>query len=231
MQEGQSTFKKSIGLLTLIVAAFSMVIISSCNDKSSNDPVCVKFTKAQIQKWIDKGYINRLDLNPMVSVRFTTAYAGPGTVFRVYITGVRKDGSIIKESLTELTPVDSCTKDHIKLSEFIFIGTNPADLSQLGILDKDGKIVDGLEYLQMTPFDYTDPKTKYDFLAYENSIKKGDGTTMMRPLIHSDQILPCPPCPNCPPSSCPKPPTCENCGASLDTAKAIHVIDTARVNQ
>lgn len=214
MQKIKSSSKKSNWLLLpLAIAAFSLLMITSCCRKKSTFPTCVKLTKAQIQKWVKEGYTDPANKNYMLSVRFKTAYASPGGVFRVFVTGLRKDGSLINESLTELTPVDTCNKEHIKLSDFIFTGTNPANLSDLGIVQSNGKIIDSLQFLQLAPFNYTDPVTKYDFLAYDIfTVKKGGViSNSLVPRVG----LPCPPCPNCNASSCPPP--CTSCGSIADS--------------
>ena len=217
MQKNSFAFKKIIWLLSLIIAVISLLSFSSCNGKKAKDAACVKLTKAQIQKWINKGYTDTTKPNYIASLRFQTAYAGPGTVFRVFVIGQRKDGSLVNESLTELAPVDTCNKSHINLPAFIFVGTVPADWSDLGVLKNDGKVIDSLEYLQMTPYAYLDPGSKFKLLAYTPYIIKKGGVKSA-PELKAYDLLPCPPCPNCkepcpPPEGCIAPCT----QASIDT--------------
>ncbi len=207
MQTSHLSFKKSIWLLPLAIAAFSLVIILSWScGKKAKSPTCVKLTKAQIQKWVNKGYTDSTKPNYMASMQFKTAYAFPGSVFRVFVIGARKDGSLINESLTELTPVDTCNKSHIKLSTYIFTGLNPADFYQLKILKSNGKIIDSLKYLQLEPFTFTDPTTHFDILAYNNSVVK-EGGIILKYTAKGDQVLPCPPCAYCK-DPCPPPTGC-----------------------
>jgi hypothetical protein len=223
MQKDQFSFNKSIGLLMILVAAFSMVIISSCKDKISKVPTCVKLTKAQIQKWVDKGYTDTTKPNYMSSLRFKTAYAFPGTPFGVFVIGVRKDGKVIEESLTKLTPVDTCKKDHVELSDYIFTGMIPVDLVDLKILQGDGKkVTDSLENVVLQPYDWSDPNTHFNFLAYHFSIFKKGGV-VIKPEVTTTMALkiglPCPPCPNCP-NPCPPPAGCVSpCTAAVDSVK------------
>jgi len=192
-----------IPLLQLLIA-ISWLALLSCNPgKQSKVPTCVKLTKAQIQKWVTKKYTDPTNPNHMTSVQFTTAYAGPGAIFRVYVMGVRADGTPIPESLTELTPVDqdAC---NIKLPDFLLLGTIPRKLSELNILKSDGGVMDSLEYLKLVPVEYTDPSTKYQFMAYESYHIKTGGITLK---VEGGVLPPCPPCPNCiapcpPPTSC-----------------------------
>lgn len=192
----------------LIIGAFLLTLLSCSSGKHSKIPTCVKLTRSQIEKWVKKGYTDPTNPNYMTSVEFTTADAGPGAVFRVFVIGVRGDGTRIPESLTELTPVDkdACV---IKLSDFLLIGTIPRRLSDLQILKKDGNIIDSLEYLKLVPVDYEDPTTKYQFLAYENyNIMTGGVIRNVLDTVGYKIVLPpCPPCPNCI-APCPPPRSC-----------------------
>lgn len=186
----------------LIIGVFLLTFLSCKPGKQSRNPTCVKLTRAQIQKWVNKKYTDPTNPNHMTSLEFTTAYAGPGAIFSVYVMGVRNDGTRIPESLTELTPVDKdvCT---VKLSDFLLVGTIPRKLSELNILKNDGTIIDSLEYLKLVPVDFKDPTTKLYFLAYDNyNIKKGGVT-----FKYTEVLPPCPPCPNCI-APCPPPRSC-----------------------
>lgn len=206
--------KRNWLLLSITILCFLACITSCKHGKSAKNPTCVKFTKAHIQKWVAKGFTDSTNKDYITAVQFRTAYAFPGSIFQVYVIGQRKDGSFVNESLTELETIDTC-KIAGKLSEFIFLGAIPATLSELGMLNSNGQVNDSLEFLQLSPYDYTDPKTHYDYLAYNiTTIKKGGQTTMQN--IQNAKIgLPCPPCPNCNKSACPPPPTCEVCGPSI----------------
>jgi hypothetical protein len=219
MQKSQFSFKKNFWLLPVIVAAFFIVTDTSCKPvKKSNIPTCVKITKAQLQKWVDKGYTDRGNKDYIKIVRFKTAYAFPGTGFRVFVIGQRRDGSLINESLTELTPVDTCDKVHIKLSDFIFTGTNQSVWSDMKVLKSNGTLIDSLMYLKLTPFDYNDSATKLNFLAYDFYLVKTGGVIIgpsLKTPTTQGSTLPCPPCPNC--KACPPPLECTNCNPTLDT--------------
>lgn len=66
MQTSQFSLKKSSCLLlALAIAAFSLIIISSCNEKNKSEGKstpfkmnCVTLTKAQIKTWADSGWFN-----------------------------------------------------------------------------------------------------------------------------------------------------------------------------
>lgn len=216
MQTKQFALKKGTWqYLPIIIAVLSLVIISSCKGgKKSKNPTCVKLTKEQVQNWVKKGYTDTANIDYMPVLRFTTAYAGPGAEFRVFVIGQRKDYSLITESLTELKPVDTCDKKNIKLTDYIYSGTIPVDLRDLNILNPNGKVKDSLQYVSLFPYDWADPKTKINFLAYDFTVMMNGGV-IIRPLTAEKGVgLPCPPCPNCPVGGCPKPPTCEICGPS-----------------
>jgi hypothetical protein len=178
-------------------------MLPSCkNTNHSQFPTCVKLTKTQIKEWIKKGYTDPINPDFIKSVRFKTAYAFQGSVFRVFVIGLRKDGSIVDESLTELIPIDTCNREHIKLSPFIFTGTNPADLADLEIVKKNGQLIDSLEYLKLEPYNYTDTASRFDLLAYRVSTITERGYEIQN--AKSGKVgLPCPPCPNCNQTSCP----------------------------
>lgn len=221
MQTNHFLFKKSSWLLiVLTITTVLMMAISSCGKggKKSKNPTCVKLTKEQFQKWVKKGYTDPASKDYMTAIRFTTAYAGPGAVYRVYAIGQRKDYTLINESLTELSALDTCNKKHIELSDFIYTGTIPVDLNDLKILKPGGKLNDSLQYISLRPYDWFDTKIKYNFIAYDFSVIM-TGDVIVKPLMAEKGIgLPCPPCPNCPVGGCPKPPTCEICGpSSTDT--------------
>jgi hypothetical protein len=221
MQKSQFSFKKNAWLFLIIAAAFFVVTDSSCKSgKKSKVPTCVKMTKAQLQKWVKNGYTERGNKNYAYLIRLKTTYAFPGTGFSVFVMGQRRDGSLIDESLTELTPVDSCDKVHIKLSDFIFTGTNQSVWSDINVLNSNGTLIDSLEYLKLTPFDYKDSATKLNFMAYDFNVIKTGGVIMVKtatsPTIQSVS-LPCPPCPNC--KACPPPMDCTNCNPTVDTTR------------
>ncbi len=224
MQKSKHASKANIWLLPFAITLIFVSVISSCKSgKKPAYPTCVKLTKAQVQNWVKKGFTDSSSADYMMIVRFKTAYAFPGTGFRVYAIGQRKDGTFIDGSLTELTAVDTCNKKHINLSEYIFTGTNPIRLSDLNIVKKDGKINDSLRFLQMIPYTYTDPITHYSFLAFDINGTGENNTT----IFYLKNPLPCPPCPNCPKYACPPPPTCESCGTDSTESITPFIIDPA----
>lgn len=198
----------------LIIIALFMVTLLSCNGKGAKEPTCVKLTRAQLQKWADKGFIKYGQVN---IIRLKVAYAWPGSAYKVYaVVQTAENGSMINESLIELKPLDSCLKDHkghIKLDDYASSGTIPANLEDWDIWKKDGskKINDSLDYIQLEPYDY--PYRELRLMAlHDYKVKKGGiRTPVLHPMINKvDGLLPCPPCPNCkqpcpPPSSCTAP--------------------------
>ena len=220
MQKSQIPRNSHRALIFAVLGCFLMLAFTSCGSgKESKNPTCVKLTKAQIQKWVKKGYTNPTNPDYMTSLRFTTAYADPGAVFKVFVMGVRTNGDSIPETLTELTPVDT-DNCKIKLSTYIFSGVNPFDFSELHILKEDGTIIDNLEYLKLVPFDYYEPKSEFNFVAYTPYvIKKGGITSQLLDSAGSIiNFLPCPPCLYCKVTSCPT--ICEGrCGPQkIDSA-------------
>jgi|GEM_PF-3414922 len=204
MQSRQFTIKKKIWLLPFAMAVITLMVFSTCKRKKGNsDPTCVKLTKKQIQKWVDKGYTNPKDTNYMASVEFHTAYANPGDVFRVFAIGRNAKGDLMSKTLTELTPVDSCIKSHIHLKKYIFIGAVPATLDELEILDGIN-VKANLEYLRMLPYTEYEARSKFDMLAYTGFVH----AKLTSKRLYRLALPPCPPCPNCkgpcpPPTSCP----------------------------
>ena len=90
MQKKQFSFNKTTWLWLPLIAIFSMAVISSCKCKKKPQyPSCVQLTKAQIQKWVDKGYTDSTKADYMIALQIKTAYAFPGTVFRYFICMVR----------------------------------------------------------------------------------------------------------------------------------------------
>jgi hypothetical protein len=213
MLTNQFSFIKSKWyLLPFAFLLFSLMVASSCNPGSnSKNPTCVKLTKAQFQKWVKSGYTNSKNKDYISAVQFRTAYAFPGTIFKVYVIGQRADGTFVNESLTELKTIDTC-KTAGKLSEFIFLGTLPATIAELGVFNSDGNVIDSFEYLKMDPYNFNDPTSHYDYLAYNVSVVTKSAGRTTTAFAKAQIGLPCPPCPNCNPSACPKPPTCITCG-------------------
>ncbi len=221
MQKNQFFYKcfrlSAIALLGCLV----MLAVSSCSkvEKKSNDPTCVKLTKAQIENWVQKGYINPNDSSNIVRLR--TAYGFPGTVFKVFAV-IQKGDSVINESLTELTPVDSCNKKHIHLANFITTGIVLVNISDWNIWKggkSQGKLIDSLQYIQFTPYNYV--YSPFTILNYDASAVNKDGTHTADILL-GKWPLPCPPCENCRPDACPT--TCAVCGGVfIDSTKNITV--------
>jgi len=202
-------------LLIFTIGLFSLAGITSCKSgNSAKNPTCVKFTKAQVQKWVKSGFTDSANKDYITAVQFRTAYAFPGSIFQVYIIGQRKDGSFVNESLTELETIDTC-KTAGKLSEYIFLGAIPATMSELGILNSTGQVNENFQFLKLVPYDYKDPTSHYDYLAYNITSITDGGKASMGTLENASVGLPCPPCPNCNKSSCPPPPTCDVCGPSI----------------
>ncbi len=216
MRTSQFFFRKNFWIFfSITIALFSLAGFTSCKPgKSAKNPTCVKFTKAQIQKWVTSGFTDSTKKDYITAVQFRTAYAFPESIFKVYVIGQRQDGTFVNESLTELESIDTC-KTVAKLSEFIFFGAIPATMSELGILDSKGQVNDSLQFLKLDPYDYKDPTSHYDYLAYNITSIIQVGKATMETTQKASIGLPCPPCPNCNKSSCPPPPTCEVCGPSI----------------
>ena len=203
MEKFQSPLKKISGLLSIVFAATSLFIVS-CNGKNVKSPTCVKLTKAQIQKWVNKGYLNPQDSG---IVRLKAAYAWPGTFYKVYAGVQKADGSLIQESIIALTPVDTC-KDHVNLNEFVFSGTLQVSVADWNIWKTNGgkSLNDSLAYIQLDPYTYN--YQTLPLLAFQDYVVSKDGSRIQ--VLHmakTDGILPCPPCPNCK-TPCPPPSTC-----------------------
>jgi hypothetical protein len=191
-------FKKNLLPLVFLFIMVSVAagIFSCKNGKqsltNSTSVTCVRLTKDQLQQWVNAGYTDSTKPNYIVAVRIKTAYAGPGTEFRVYAVGQRKDGSLIDSSLTELNTADSCGQ--ISLSEFVFTGSCFADFKKMHIWKPNGTVNDSLKYIKLTPYSYSDTSAHIDLLAYNAEsvgIPTGFGGNM------KSTLPPCPPCPSC----------------------------------
>ncbi len=190
--------KQFFHLCMLSIMLLSIVTLSGCTSKDSKYPVCVKLTNAQIENWAKKGYTKE-----GYSIRVRAALGLPGSTYKVYAEIVKND-SIIEGSLTQLTNVDTCSKNHINLSDYIFSGMIPLKFSDLVILTPEMTVKDDFMNIQFTPYTYIPPDSSYELLAMAISKHTKD-----KPKYnYTGKIgLPCPPCPNCP-SPCPPPTIC-----------------------
>jgi hypothetical protein len=210
-------FKRIIVVLSVIFVS-SFLVFSTCNGKNSKNPVCVQLTKAQLKKWATKGYI---DPGNSAIVRIKAAYVWPGTLYKVYAGVQKSDGSLIGESVVELSPIDSCNKSHIKLDDFIFSGTLQVGITDWNIWKTNGgkTINDSLEYIQFDPYNYN--YKSLTLLAFHDYVVKKGGirsaTYHKGQQIEMYSILPCPPCPNCK-SACPPPSSCTGPAPCTDIA-------------
>lgn len=179
----------------ILLFVLSSFIFVSCNEKKATSPTCMKLTKEQINDWVKKGFTAGKD--PIVYLRLKTAYSGPGTVFRTFVTGLTITGSVVPESLTELKPGDKC---EVSMDDtYMVIGSSIFKVPYNKLFEK-GELKKGINEITFVPF-IDDTTTIFKMLNYTLRNQEGLFT-----LQASEQAVLCPPCANCIP---PNPPGCK----------------------
>lgn len=208
MEANSVPFKKNRALLPWIIAICLMPSLFSCKEKYPKQVSCVKLTNEQLKKWVNKGYLNPQD---STIIRLKAAYAWPGILYKVYAGVQQSNGNLIEESVIALSPVDTCTKNHIKLDEFVFSGTLQVNVADWKIWKTGGgkALDDSLQFIRLDPYSFV--YEGLPLLAYRDYITKkgnvqipGQHYTAQKTIY---SILPCPPCPNCK-NPCPPPYIC-----------------------
>lgn len=180
----------------ILLFVLSSFIFISCKEKHATGPTCMKLTKNQINDWVKKGFTSGKD--PIVYLRLKTAYSGPGTVFRTFVTGLTMTGNVVPESLTELIPGDKCA---VSLDDtYMVIGASIFKVPYNKLFEK-GELKNGITEITFIP--YTDDTTTiFKMLNYTIRSQEGQFT-----IDASEQNVLCPPCANCIP---PNPPGCKD---------------------
>ena len=185
-------------LIVLLIVVLALLTLTSCKDKHATKPTSMKLTKKQIDNWIEKKLTSGKD--SIAYIRLKTAYAGPGTVFRTFVTGLRMNGEPIPESFTELQPGDSTIV--LLYDNYMVIGSSIFDFPYDKLFEK-GSLKKGIN--EITFFPFVDTSTRYSMLNYH---PKGPKDA----LIMKETDVLCPPCANCRP---PNPPGCKD--AKIDS--------------
>ena len=193
--------KKSIWLLLFcVIAAFTMVNISSCNGNGPKG-TCLSLSKSKIKKSWNPEYKNRNDSNRPKYLKFFTTYDPIKRTFRVSAMAYKGPlgkyqpiGSYIKLSNGNSCPTDLPT---------VAVGENTIDIDDLYILDSNGKLRD-FAYISLKP--YADTTT--GFLRYKIDVVDKNRVTILE--LEPPSTNPCPPCINCiPPCPTNCKPICE----------------------
>jgi len=189
--------------LAFLLIVFSLFVFVSCNKKQANSPTCMKLTKKQINHWVKEGMTK--GENSIAYLRVKTAYGGPGTVFRTFVTGLTIKGEIVPESLTELVPGDDCI---IGLDDtYMVIGSSIFKVPYDKIFEKD-ELKKGISEITFVPY-VDDTTTIFKMLNYTTRSQEGLFT-----IEALEQDVLCPPCKNCIP---PYPKECKDIQSKRDS--------------
>ena len=175
---------RKIQSAVLLFVVFSLFTFTSCKEKHAPNPRWMSLSKKQIDKWVKKGLTSGKD--SIAYLQLKTAYAGPGTVFRTFATGLTKDGVPVPESFTELKFSD----DTVKLDDnYMLIGSVLFTFPYNKFFEK-GALKKGINTITFVPF--VDTTNKYDMLNYTTRSQEG-----IFALEAQEQAVLCPPCANC----------------------------------
>jgi len=189
MQTGHFSLKQGIWILLspVIVIAF-LLSISSCTNKDEKADFgtsCVTLSSQEIQDyWVDKGYTTPGATDLIEALEFTTIYDRFTGSLNVYVRGIKSDDNPVSGSDIDLYTSTSCT-----MPPDIAIGTNFLDISQLDILNKEGKLRN-FNYIRFTPQAFPENRS---FMNFSVAVVSGTGTE------EKGGTLPCPPCEYCRP--------------------------------
>jgi hypothetical protein len=186
MQTIQFSFKKSIWLLLLVVAAFLFLSISSCNENNEKPPKgsCISLSKSKIEKawgdYIKQGKIDYLS--------FITFYNPLNHEINVSVQAFKK---IDEKHYQPIGPFVKLLSESgcADLLPKVRVGENIATPIDLEILIDSVHLKD-FAYLALTPY------SKEGNLAYNTKVIDKN----YKVLSATGGTLPCPPCVNCRPA-------------------------------
>ena len=111
MQTNQTLFKKNIWVLSLVIAIFSLLNISSCNAKDESvKGQCITLSRSKIIKsWVNDGYMEDIDY-----LKFITYYNSINHEFQVYVQAYKKVSKVEYQPIGPLVKLNtggSCPSD------------------------------------------------------------------------------------------------------------------------
>lgn len=198
--------KKSLVSSIFLFAIFALFTLLSCNEKNAKHPTCVKLTKKQIDNWEKKGFTS--GKNPIVYLWVKTAYAGAGTTFRTFVTGMTADGKMVPESFIELQAGDKC---EVSFDDTYMVSGASYFKFPYNKLFENGSLKKGIKEIILVP----ESKQENGFWWLNYTMSSQEGVFSLE-KDESTGIL-CPPCPNCIP---PNPPKCVD--QYMDSTAAIN---------